>query len=115
MLAIIGGSTFTQLASLEVTRRQIVRTPHGETSGPMIFGTVRGRAGVSPARHGFGNTIPPHEVNYRANIWALHSLNVTDVVSVASVGGIRADLAPGTLAVPDQIIDYTHSRASTFF
>ena len=115
MLGIIGGSTFTQLTSLEVVRRQVVRTPHGEPSGAMIFGTIRGREAVFLARHGYGNTIPPHEVNYRANIWALHSLNVTDIVSVASVGGIRADLGPGTLAVPDQIIDYTHGRASTFF
>jgi 5'-methylthioadenosine phosphorylase len=115
MLGIIGGSTFTQLTSLNVVRRQVVRTPHGEPSGAMIFGTIRGKEAVFLARHGYGNTIPPHEVNYRANIWALHSLNVTDVVSVASVGGIRADLGPGTLVVPDQIIDYTHGRASTFF
>jgi 5'-methylthioadenosine phosphorylase len=115
MLAIIGGSGLNQLANLDVTRRQIVRTPHGEPSGALTFGRIEGREVVFLARHGYGNTIPPHEVNYRANIWALHSVNVTDVVSVASVGGIRGDLPPGTLAVPDQIIDYTHSRQSTFF
>ena len=115
MLAIIGGSGLNQLANLEVTRQLIVRTPHGEPSGALTFGELAGREVVFLARHGYGNTIPPHEVNYRANIWALHSLNVIDVVSVASVGGIRADFAPGTLAVPDQIIDYTHSRQSTFF
>ena len=115
MLGIIGGSGLNQLASLEILRQQIVRTPHGEPSAAVTFGTIQGREVVFLARHGYGNTIPPHEVNYRANIWALHSLNVTDVISVASVGGIHADLAPGTLAVPDQIIDYTHSRASTFF
>ena len=115
MLAIIGGSGLNRLANLQVVRRQVVRTPHGEASGAVTFGTVQGRDVLFLARHGYGNTIPPHEVNYRANIWALHSLNVTDIVSVSSVGGIRADLAPGTLAVPDQIIDYTHSRASTFF
>jgi len=115
MLAIIGGSGLNQLANLDVTRRQIVRTPHGEPSGALTFGRIAGREVVFLARHGYGNTIPPHEVNYRANIWALHSVNVTDLVSVVSVGGIRADLAPGTLAVPDQIIDYTHSRQSTFF
>ena len=115
MLAIIGGSGLNQLANLAVLRHQIVRTPHGEPSAALTFGTIAEREVVFLARHGQGNTIPPHEVNYRANIWALHSMNVTDVVSVASVGGIRADLPPGTLAVPDQIIDYTHSRQSTFF
>jgi len=115
MLAIIGGSGLNWLANLDVVRRQVVRTPHGEPSGALTFGTIAGREVVFLARHGYGNTIPPHEVNFRANIWALHAVMVKDVVSVASVGGIRPDLAPGTLAVPDQIIDYTHGRASTFF
>jgi 5'-methylthioinosine phosphorylase len=115
MLAIIGGSGLNQLANLEVARRQVVRTPHGETSGALTFGTIAGREVVFLARHGYGNTIPPHEVNFRANIWALHAVKVANVVSVASVGGIRSDLSPGALAVPDQIIDYTHGRPSTFF
>lgn len=115
MLAIIGGSGVSQLANLEVTRRQVIRTPHGEPSGALTFGRIRGHEVVFLARHGYGNTIPPHEVNYCANIWALHSQKVKDVVSIASVGGIRAELAPGTLALPDQIIDYTHGRRSTFF
>lgn len=115
MLAVIGGSGLTQLANLEVTRRLVVRTPYGEPSGALTFGTIGGREVVFLARHGYGHTIPPHEVNYRANIWALHAQNVKDVVSIASVGGIRADLGPGTLAVPDQVIDYTHGRNSTFF
>ncbi len=115
MLGIIGGSGLTQLANLEVTRRLVVHTPYGEPSGALTFGTIGGREVVFLARHGYGHTIPPHEVNYRANIWALHAQNVKDVVSIASVGGIRADFGPGTLAVPDQIIDYTHGRNSTFF
>jgi 5'-methylthioadenosine phosphorylase len=115
VLGIIGGSGLSRLANLEVMRRQVVRTPFGEPSGALTFGRIRGREVVFLARHGYGHTIPPHEVNYRANIWALHAQNVTDVVSIASVGGIRSDLAPGVLAVPDQIIDYTHGRASTFF
>ena len=114
MLAIIGGSGLTGITSLEVTRRLVVRTPYGEPSGALTFGRIRGRDVVFLARHGYGHTIPPHEVNYRANLWALHAQEVKDVVSVASVGGIRADLGPGTLAVPDQIIDYTHGRQSTF-
>ncbi len=115
MLAIIGGSGLTHLANLTVSQRLAVCTPYGEPSGPLTIGAVAGREIVFLARHGYGHTIPPHQVNYRANIWALHAQGVTDIVSIASVGGIRADLLPGVIAVPDQIIDYTHGRASTFF
>lgn len=115
MLAIIGGSGLTQLANLEVLRREIVRTPYGDPSGAITLGTIRGEPVAFLARHGYGHTIPPHRVNYRANIWALAQQEVKYIVSVASVGGIRADLAPGVLAVPDQIIDYTHGREFTYF
>jgi 5'-deoxy-5'-methylthioadenosine phosphorylase len=115
MLAIIGGSGLTQLANLDVTFRKAVRTPYGEPSGALTFGKLRGRDVVFLARHGYGHTIAPHEVNYRANIWALREEGADDIVSVASVGGIRADLGPGTLVVPHQIIDYTWGRRSTFF
>ncbi|HLB15416.1 MAG TPA: S-methyl-5'-thioinosine phosphorylase [Burkholderiales bacterium] len=115
MLAIIGGSGLTQLASLEVTSRKAARTPYGEPSGALTFGKLRGRDVAFLARHGYGHTIPPHEVNYRANIWALREEGAAEIVSVASVGGIRADLGPGTLVIPHQIIDYTWGRRSTFF
>jgi len=115
MLAIIGGSGLTQLANLEVSRREVVRTPFGEPSGALTFGSIAGCEVVFLARHGYGHTIPPHQVNYRANIWALHAQGVSNVVAIAAVGGIRGDLAPGALVVPDQIIDYTHGRAGTFF
>jgi 5'-deoxy-5'-methylthioadenosine phosphorylase len=115
MLAIIGGSGLTQLANLEATNRKAVRTPYGEPSGAITFGTLRGRKVMFLARHGYGHTIPPHEVNYRANIWALHEEGASGIVSVASVGGIRDDLAPGALVVPHQVIDYTWGRRSTFF
>ena len=115
MLAIIGGSGLTQLANLKVTRRLAVRTPYGEPSGALTFGSIAGHAVVFLARHGYGHTIPPHEINYCANIWALHAQGVKEVVGVAAVGGIRADMRPGVIAVPDQIIDYTHGRASTFY
>ncbi len=115
MLAIIGGSGLTQLANLAVTRREVVRTPFGEPSGALTFGRIGCQEVVFLARHGYGHTIPPHSVNYRANLWALaHAAQATGIVSVASVGGIRADLAPGTLAVPHQIIDYTWGRNATF-
>ena len=114
MLAIIGGSGLTQLAGLQVMQRKTVRTPYGKPSGPLIFGRMQGRAVVFLARHGANHVIPPHAVNYRANLWALHARKVKDVVSVATVGGIRAGLAPGALVVPDQIIDYTHGRQSSY-
>jgi 5'-methylthioadenosine phosphorylase len=114
-LAVIGGSGLSKLASLEITQRKVVRTPYGEPSGALTCGAIRGRGMVFLARHGYGHTIAPHEVNYRANLWALKEENVSGVVSVASVGGIRRDVAPGTLLVPDQIIDYTWGRRSTFF
>jgi 5'-methylthioadenosine phosphorylase len=114
MLAIIGGSGLDRLDGLEAPRRKAVRTPYGRPSGALTFGRIQGREVVFLARHGPRHAIAPHEVNYRANIWALHAQRVKDVVSVASVGGIRADLVPGTLVVPDQIIDYTHGRRSSF-
>ena len=115
MFAIIGGSGLTQLSNLDVTHRLAVRTPYGEPSGALTFGRIAGAEVVFLARHGYGHTIPPHEVNYRANIWALKEQKVQGVVSVASVGGIRADMRPGVLAVPHQIIDYTWGRKATFF
>jgi 5'-methylthioadenosine phosphorylase len=92
-----------------------VRTPYGEPSGALTFGRIAGEEVVFLARHGYGHTIPPHEVNYRANIWALKEQKVEGVISVASVGGIRADMKPGAIAVPHQIIDYTWGRKNTFF
>jgi len=115
MYAIIGGSGLAKLSALSKTRRQVMRSPYGEPSGALTFGELGGREVVFLARHGYGHTIAPHEINYRANIWALKQLGVRDVFSVATVGGVRDDLGPGTLVVPDQIIDYTHSRKSTFF
>jgi len=115
MLAIIGGRGLTQLANLEITHRQVMRTPYGEPSGAFTFGILNRHEVIFLARHGHGYTIPPHLVNYRANLWALQEQGVTEVISIATVGGIRADLTPGTIVLPDQIIDYTHSRDSTFF
>jgi 5'-methylthioadenosine phosphorylase len=115
MLAVIGGSGLSQLASLEVTERKVVRTPYGEPSGALTFGRIRGKGLVFLARHGYGHTVAPHEVNYRANLWALKEAGAEGVVSVASVGGIRRDIAPGALLVPDQIVDYTWGRRSTYF
>lgn len=115
MLAIIGGSGLTQLASLHGGRRAAARTPYGEPSGALTFGRIGSRDVVFLARHGDGHTIAPHEVNYRANLWALKDAGALEVVAVASVGSIAAKLAPGALVLPHQIIDYTWGRHATYF
>lgn len=115
MLAIIGGSGLTTLSSLDVSHREVVRTPYGEPSGAVVFGQIAGQPAMFLPRHGYGHTIAPHMVNYRANLWALHHYKATGIISVASVGGIRSDLQPGEIVVPNQIIDYTWGRKSTYF
>ncbi|MCS4503292.1 S-methyl-5'-thioinosine phosphorylase [wastewater metagenome] len=114
-LAIIGGTGLTSLPGLEIDRREMVHTPFGEPSGPLTHGHLNEQRVIFLARHGYGHTIPPHGINYRANIWAMQQAGATCVLAVAAVGGISAELAPGTLAAPDQIIDYTWGRANTFF
>jgi 5'-deoxy-5'-methylthioadenosine phosphorylase len=114
VLAIIGGSGLTRLSTLSVAHREVVRTPYGEPSSALLFGQIAGRDAIFLARHGHGHTIPPHRVNYRANLWALKHRGATAILAVASVGAIRG-AAPGDLVLPHQLIDYTHDRASTFF
>lgn len=114
MLAIIGGTGLTRLPTLAVTHREVIRTPYGEPSAALVFGELAGHPAIFLARHGHGHTIPPHRVNYRANLWALKSQGATAVLAVASVGGIR-DCAPGDLVLPDQLIDYTSGRPHTYF
>lgn len=115
MYAVLGGSGLSQLPEFEITNRKVQRTPYGEPSGALTFGMLAGHEIVFLARHGYGHTIAPHQINYRANIWALSQLNIDGILSVASVGGIRPELRPGQLVVPDQILDYTHGRDATFF
>ncbi len=115
MLAIIGGSNLDNLTALEQVRRVVVETPYGVPSGPLIFGKLKQREVVFLARHGENHQFPPHRINYRANLWALQEQRVTQIIAVATVGGITARFPAGTLAVPDQIIDYTWGRDSTFF
>ena len=114
MLAIIGGSGLTRLSTLAVAHREVVRTPYGEPSSALVFGQIAGHEVVFVARHGHGHTIPPHRVNYRANLWALKHRGASAIVAVASVGGIRGG-EPGDLVLPHQLIDYTHDRESSFF
>lgn len=113
-IGIIGGSGLTDLKNLEITRREVIRTPYGEPSAPIVFGKLGGREILFLPRHGPGHTIPPHQINYRANIWALKDAGVKKVIAVAAVGAIT-NLEPKLILIPDQIIDYTYGRAHTYF
>jgi len=115
MLAILGGSGLRQLSTLTETRRIAARTAFGEPSGPLTLGRISGREVIFLARHGDAHSIPPHQVNYRANIQALKDAGAKQIAAVATVGGIRREFGPGVLVVPHQIIDYTWGRAATFF
>lgn len=114
-VAVIGGTGLDALDNLKIARQEALSTPYGPPSSPLTHGELDGRSVVFLARHGQHHTLPPHRINYRANIWALHHLGVRQVIAIAAVGGIRADMAPGVLAFPDQIVDYTWGRQCTFF
>jgi 5'-methylthioinosine phosphorylase len=113
-LGVIGGSGLYALAGLREARRHRVQTPFGEPSGQIVVGVLGAQRMVFLARHGEDHRLAPHRVNYRANVWALHQLGVRHLVAVNAVGGIRADLGPRSIVVPDQLIDYTWGRTSSF-
>ncbi len=114
-LAIIGGTGLTRMEGLTVTRREMVKTPYGAPSCPIVFGELGGRQVAFLARHGSTHRIPPHRINYCANIWALNSVGIKRIIAVGAVGGICESCSVGTIAIPDQIIDYTYARENTFF
>jgi len=114
-LAIIGGTGLTNIDGLEVKRREMIKTPYGSPSGPLLFGELDGRSIAFLPRHGHRHSIPPHRINYCANIWALQSVGVTQILAIGAVGGITPECSVGQLVVPDQIIDYTYGRTHTFF
>ena len=114
-LAIIGGTGLTEFEELEIISREAPDTPWGEISGPIMVGTLARREVAFLHRHGTPSRIPPHRINYRANIWALQVLGFTRIIAIAAVGGIRRDVAPGEVLIPDQIVDYTWGRGHTFF
>ncbi|HET8763603.1 MAG TPA: S-methyl-5'-thioinosine phosphorylase [Rhodanobacter sp.] len=113
-LGVIGGSGLYALPGLANAVRETVATPWGAPSGDVVVGELAGKRVAFLARHGERHDLPPHRVNYRANLWALHHLGVRAVIGVNAVGGIRADLGPRTLVVPDQLIDYTHGRVTSY-
>jgi len=113
--AIIGGSGLDRLDGIDSSHSESVATPYGDPSDSLTIGSLHGENIIFLARHGAAHTIPPHKVNYRANLWALKQAGADTIISVCAVGGIRADIKPGKIIIPDQIIDYTWSREHTLY
>ena len=113
-VAVIGGTGMNQWPGLEIEKQHSPGTPYGAASAPLIEGKVYGIRAIFLARHGEGHKIPPHAINYRANLWALKNLGVKSVVAVAAVGGIAPWFPPGGVAVPHDLIDYSHGREHTY-
>ncbi len=112
---VIGGSGLTRIDDLQVVHRQVCRSIWGEPSAPVTYGRLGDATIVFLPRHGAGHTIAPHRVNYRANVQVLHDLGVRKIIAVTAVGGIRPDLAAGSIVIPHDVIDYTWGREHTFF
>ncbi len=111
-VAVIGGTGFYSF--LEDAREHHVPTPYGDPSAPVAVGTVAGRSVAFLPRHGAHHELPPHAINYRANLWALRSLGVRQVLAPCAVGGLSHDVAPGDIVVPDQLVDRTHRRIASY-
>ena len=114
-LAIIGGTGLDTLAELNIVRRHRIQTPFGNPSAEIQEGSLFDHPILFLPRHGDRHDIPPHKINYRANIWALSELGVDRILAITAVGGIAEDAAPQSIIIPDQLIDYTYGREHTFF
>ncbi len=112
--AVIGGSGLYQFADLQIIEQKKVSTPFGEPSDAVTIGKLQGNTMYFLPRHGAKHHLPPHKVNYRANLYALRELGVTDILAVNAVGGIGANLKAGDIVIPNQMIDYTYGREHTF-
>jgi 5'-methylthioadenosine phosphorylase/5'-methylthioinosine phosphorylase len=121
IIAIIGGSGLSQLPGLTIEEEIIIDTPWGKPSAPIMIGKLIAERQPNKTnivflpRHGNPHSIPPHKINYRANIWALKEIGTKKIISVNAVGGITKLMKPSSIVVPDQIIDYTHDRGNTFY
>lgn len=113
-LAVIGGSGLFSMGALQTVDEHALSTPYGELAAPIQEGKVDGTAILFLPRHGVDKHLPPHAINYRANIWALRELGASHIVTINIVGGIGAAMAPGTWVIPDQIIDYTWGREHSY-
>jgi 5'-deoxy-5'-methylthioadenosine phosphorylase len=114
-VAIIGGTGMNQWPGLSIQRLQPVGTPYGDPSAPLTYGRIYGTDVIFLPRHGEGHKVPPHLINYRANLWALKDAGVRSVIAIAAVGGIARNMEPAAVAVPDDLIDYTWGREHTYF
>lgn len=114
-VAIIGGTCLSKLPGIEIIEQQSVDTPYGKPSADLLCGILHGKRVYFLARHGNPHTIPPHKINYRANIWAIKEMGVQHIIAVAAVGGITKAMYPARIIIPDQVIDYTYGREHTFF
>ncbi|MFJ9518052.1 S-methyl-5'-thioadenosine phosphorylase [Kitasatospora sp. NPDC101801] len=112
-IGVIGGSGLYAL--LDDVTEVVVDTPYGRPSDSLFLGEVAGRRVAFLPRHGRGHRLPPHRINYRANLWALHSLGVRQILAPCAVGGLRPEYGPGTLVLPDQFVDRTSGREQTFY
>ena len=115
ILGVIGGSGLYAMTGLSETKSIEINTPFGRPSAPIVIGQMVGQPVAFLARHGIGHHIPPSEVNYRANIYALKSIGVERVISISACGALREDYSPGSIVIPDQIFDFTHLRQRSFF
>jgi len=112
-IGVIGGSGLYAL--LDDVTEVTVDTPYGPPSDSVFLGEIAGRTVAFLPRHGRGHSLPPHRINYRANLWALHSLGVRQVLGPCAVGGLRPEYGPGTLLIPDQFVDRTSGRVQTYY
>lgn len=113
-VGVIGGTGLDKLPELELIETCRVSTPYGEPAAPVLIGRFRGQRVCFLPRHGNSHELAPHEINYRANVWALRSMGVNAVISCTAVGGIAENARTGSMVVPDNLIDYTWGRESTF-
>ena len=112
--AIIGGSGLNKFPEINMIDEIFPDTPWGKPSAPIEIGILNKTKIIFLPRHGEDNRIAPHKINYKANIWALHEINVRNIISVSVVGGITKSMSPNNIIIPDQIIDYTYNRDHTF-
>ena len=114
-IAVIGGTGMNEWPGLAIQRLQPVGTPYGDPSAPLTYGRIYGTNVIFLPRHGDGHKVPPHLINYRANLWALRDAGVRNVIAISAVGGIARSLPPAAVAVPHDLVDYTWGREHTYF
>lgn len=114
-IGIIGGTSLSSIEPWVATDSKIVETPYGKPSAPLSVGQWNNERVVFLPRHGGDHSVPPHKINYRANIRALKDSGVDRIIAIAAVGGIAGNTPPGSLAIPNQIVDYTYGREHTYF